>query len=92
MSMKKQQMKKEQKKPMRKCIACNTSYPQDELIRFTLQDGQIIRDKEIKNNGRGVYLCSKKECFDIAVKKKSFNRAFRTASITFKEEYNVEEN
>lgn len=92
MNMKMQQMKKIQKKPMRRCIACNTSYPQDELIRFTLKDGEIVRDTQEKNNGRGMYLCNKKECFEIATKKKSFNRACRNASITFKEEYNVEEN
>lgn len=91
MIMKTQQMKN-QKKPMRKCIACNTSYPQEELIRFTLQDGEIVRDQDNRNNGRGLYLCNRKECFDLAVKKKAFNRACRLSSITFKEEYNVEEN
>lgn len=89
MNMKMQQMKKNQKKPMRKCIACNTSFPQEELIRFTLQDGEIVRDIDNKNSGRGFYLCKKKECFELAVKKKAFNRACRNASITFKEEYNA---
>lgn len=92
MSMKMQQMRKEQKKPMRRCIACNISYPQDELIRFTLRDGEIVRDTDTKNSGRGMYLCNKKECFDFAAKKNSFNKVCRSASITFKEEYNVEEN
>ena len=77
---------------MRRCIACYKSFPQDELIRFTLQDGEIVRDTESKNDGRGLYLCNKKECFDIAIKKKAFNRACRMSSISFKEEYNVEKN
>ena len=89
MNMKTQQMKNQQKKPMRKCIACNTSFPQDELIRFTLRDDEIVRDNEIKNNGRGMYLCNKRECFELAVKKKAFNRACRTSTVTFKEEYNA---
>ena len=77
---------------MRRCIACYKSSPQDEMIRFTLWDGEIVRDKECKNDGRGLYLCNNKECFDIAIKKKAFNRACRMSSISFKEEYNVEKN
>ena len=64
-------------KPMRRCIACRESKPQDELMRFTLKDGRIVSDKETKEDGRGIYLCRSRECLDIAIKRKAFNRVLR---------------
>ncbi|MBQ0040610.1 MAG: YlxR family protein [Clostridiales bacterium] len=66
--------RQQQSKPMRRCIACYTSYPQNELQRFTLVDGEIVPDTDGKNDGRGFYLCKKRECLDVAIKKKAFNR------------------
>lgn len=63
---------------MRRCIACYTSYPQDEILRFTLDDKTLVPDIDKKNDGRGVYLCKKRECLDVALKKNQFNRAFKT--------------
>ena len=50
-------------KPMRRCIACRESKPQDELIRFVL-NGQ---DPVVDLNGRA-------ECVRTAIKRKAFNR------------------
>lgn len=66
--------RQQQSKPMRRCIGCYTSYPQDQLQRFTLVDGEIVADTDGKNDGRGFYLCKKSECLDVAIKKKAFNR------------------
>ncbi len=66
--------RQQQNKPMRRCIGCYNSFPQDELIRFTLADGTISADDCGKNDGRGFYLCNKKECLELAIKKKAFNR------------------
>lgn len=63
---------------MRRCIACYTSFPQDTLLRFTLKDDVIIPDKDSKNDGRGFYLCNRRECLELAIKKKAFNRICRT--------------
>lgn len=65
-------------KPMRRCIACRESKPQDELLRFTFKDGCVEADKDMKNDGRGIYLCRSKDCAETAVKRKAFNRVLRT--------------
>lgn len=54
-----------------------TSYPKNELIRLTVRDGMIIRDNDRENDGRGYYICPKKECLDKVVRKKIFNRILR---------------
>jgi len=56
---------------MRRCIGCYQSLPQDELVRFTFKDDKFVVDG---TEGRGLYLCKKKECFEMALKKKAFNR------------------
>ena len=63
---------------MRRCIACRESKPQDELMRFTFADGRIIADSNTKNDGRGIYLCPKSECLELALKRKAFNRVCRS--------------
>ena len=65
-------------KPMRRCIACRESKPQDELLRFTFQNARITADKESRSDGRGLYLCPSKECAETAMKRKAFNRVLRT--------------
>ena len=44
-------------KPMRRCIACRESKPQDELMRFTFDGVRVTADPGLKNDGRGFYLC-----------------------------------
>ena len=65
-------------KPMRRCIACREPRAQDELMRFTHADGRITADKDTRNDGRGFYLCRSKECAELAIKRKAFNRVLRT--------------
>lgn len=64
-------------KPMRRCIACRESKPQDELIRFTNNDGVLRADGDKPADGRGFYLCRDSECIETAIKRKAFNRACR---------------
>ena len=61
-------------KPMRRCIACRESKPQDELIRFVLNGQDPVADFGGKAEGRGFYLCKSAECVKLAVKRKAFNR------------------
>ena len=65
------------KTPMRRCVACRESKPQEELVRFTFHDGHLIPDITGKAEGRGYYLCRETACIDTAVKRKAFNRACR---------------
>ena len=69
--------RQQQNKPMRRCIACYKSFPQEELIRFTLDDNILIPDTSLKKDGRGVYICKNMDCLSQAIKKKAFNRAFK---------------
>lgn len=66
--------RQQQNKPMRRCIACYTSFPQETMHRFTVKDGMIIFDGDSKNDGRGHYICDSRECLELAIKKKAFNR------------------
>lgn len=69
-------MKKQitKKKPKRRCIGCMTSYPQEDLIRFTWDGEKIVADTSMRNEGRGFYLCRNRECLESAIRKKAFNR------------------
>ncbi len=64
-------------KPMRRCIACRESKPQDELIRFTFDGTAVIADESGKRDGRGFYLCRDAKCAAEAIKRKAFNRVCR---------------
>ena len=64
-------------KPMRRCIACRESRPQDELMRFTFRDGRIRADGPVPADGRGIYLCRSRECAENAVRRRAFSRALR---------------
>ena len=64
-------------KPMRRCIACRVSKPQDELIRFVIRDSVPAADTDGRAEGRGFYLCRDTECLEAAIKRKAFNRICR---------------
>ena len=64
-------------KPMRRCIACRESRPQDELIRFTFDGSAVSADRGVKSEGRGFYLCKSTECLETAIKRRAFNRVCR---------------
>lgn len=66
------------KLPSRRCIGCQKSYSQQDLIRFTFKDGTLIIDEEKKADGRGSYLCRNNECYMKACKSRAFSRAFKT--------------
>ena len=63
---------------MRRCIGCRNSRPQSELTRIAFRDGRLTADPLGKEPGRGAYICGA-ECFEEAVKRKGFARAFRCA-------------
>lgn len=69
---------KNKKVPMRKCLGCNEVFPKKELIRVVKsKDGDIAIDLKGKMNGRGAYICKKKECYEKAYKSKRLNKAFQ---------------
>jgi predicted RNA-binding protein YlxR (DUF448 family) len=64
--------------PMRTCIGCRKTHPQNELIRLTARDGKLVIDRTGRMPGRGLYVCRREECINRILKSRSFNRAFRT--------------
>ena len=68
---------KQRKIPMRQCCGCLEMKPKAELVRVVKSpEGEISLDLTGRKNGRGAYICKSLDCFNMAIKKKSFFRAF----------------
>jgi predicted RNA-binding protein YlxR (DUF448 family) len=64
--------------PVRKCVACQEMMNKKSLIRIVrTPEGEVTIDPSGKKSGRGAYLCTKVECFQLAKKKKSLDRALK---------------
>ncbi|MCQ2495363.1 MAG: YlxR family protein [Lachnospiraceae bacterium] len=78
--------------PLRKCTGCNEMIPKKEMIRVILDpEGNIDLDDTGKRNGRGAYICKKRECFRKAVKSKGLEKSLK-CSIPEEIYRNLEEN
>ncbi|MXR23018.1 YlxR family protein [Mesomycoplasma flocculare] len=68
------------KKYTRKCIVDQKIYPVKDLIRFTYSSDKLIIDKffDKKIGGRGAYIFADYDKIQHAIKKRLFNRAFKT--------------
>ena len=60
-----------QKVHTRRDIATKLSYPKEELVRFTINDGKIVLGRD---DGRGYYLLRSEEALRLAIAKKAFTR------------------
>ena len=68
---------KEKKIPARMCTGCGEMKPKTELVRIVRSpEGEISLDLTGRKNGRGSYICKNAACFDKALRKKAFERAF----------------
>lgn len=71
--------------PVRTCVGCRRQVAQDDVVRLVLiaaddagsAPEQVVWDAARVLPGRGAWLHPQRECFDTAVKRKAFNRAFR---------------
>lgn len=68
--------------PLRMCIACREHKPLQELIRITYNDRTNTPepDGDIKNTGRGVYVCKDIQCIRKARKKNVLERHLKCES------------
>ena len=65
--------------PQRTCIACRQVKEKKELIRLVSTEKGIAEiDVFWKKPGRGAYLCYKKSCWELALKKNRVDYALRT--------------
>ncbi len=70
----------EKKVPLRRCVGCNEQKTKKELVRvIRTPEGEILLDESGKANGRGVYLCPKKSCLQMARKAKRLERNLKVA-------------
>ncbi len=59
------------------CCACRQRKEKDMLVRFVVNEEQVILDSNYKKLGRGAYICKDVDCFKKAKKAKSLNRIFK---------------
>lgn len=62
----------------RRCVSCKQPKHQSELLRIAKVNNDFQLDIEYTLGGRGAYVCNNYECINTAIKKKIFNRAFKT--------------
>lgn len=71
-------LKKEEKVPTRTCLGCRQKRPKSLLLRFALDSGQLLLDRESLLGGRGVYCCNNDSCLTrFGRNRKQLARAFR---------------
>jgi len=64
--------------PQRTCIGCRTTSAKREFVRVVrTPEGTVEVDPTGRRNGRGAYLCARKECWEEALKKDRLGRALR---------------
>lgn len=64
--------------PMRQCVGCGEMKSKKEMMRvLKTAEGPIVLDTTGKKNGRGAYLCMKKECLVKARKNKGLERSLK---------------
>jgi len=65
--------------PTRTCIACRESGPKRGLVRIVRTPaGAVEVDLTGKKAGRGAYLCRRRSCWDIGLKKSRIEHALQT--------------
>ena len=65
--------------PQRTCIACRQVKEKKDLVRLlTTEDGTAEIDVLGRKPGRGAYLCPRKTCWEVALRKNRLDYALRT--------------
>jgi predicted RNA-binding protein YlxR (DUF448 family) len=58
--------------PLRTCVGCRAVKAKEELIRFYVSPGGSLGIDLTGRGGRGAYLCPKRRCLTLALKRKGF--------------------
>ena len=68
------------KVPMRQCTGCREMKNKKDMIRvIKTSEGEICMDATGRKNGRGAYICPKKECLQLAIKNHGLERSLKAA-------------
>lgn len=69
----------QKKIPIRICLGCGEKLPKKDMLRIVRnKEGEIHVDPSGRMNGRGCYVCGKKECMDSIIRQKKLSRSFET--------------
>ena len=69
--------------PQRTCVACRQTSAKRQLVRIVrAPDGSVTIDPSGKRSGRGAYLCSTAECWDMGLKRGMLSRALKIDAIS----------
>jgi len=60
-------------------VGCRARVAKAELLRLVVVDGCVTADSQGRLPGRGAHLHLDLGCFDLAVRRRAFPRAFRVA-------------
>ena len=60
--------------PVRTCTGCGRKAPQEELLRFRAEQGELVPGP---GPGRSAYTCRRLACFERARARRAFNRTLR---------------
>ncbi|WP_110944814.1 YlxR family protein [Streptomyces niger] len=63
--------------PERTCVGCRERAAKGDLLRIVMIDGECTPDPRGTLPGRGAYVHPTLVCFDLAVRRRAFPRAFR---------------
>lgn len=65
--------------PLRTCIGCRRGAPSDALVHLTVRGERVeVADPIVAGRtGRGAWLCPQETCFEAALRRRAFDRAFR---------------
>ncbi len=66
-------------KQVRTCIGCGGHAQRGDLLRFTVQGGQLIADPERRLPGRGVWVHANSECVTKGLQPSRLSRSFRAS-------------
>jgi hypothetical protein len=65
-------------KPQRTCVACRQIKDKKDLIRLVCSGNGVVEvDLSAKKPGRGAYLCPKKDCWELGLRKNRLEHALR---------------
>ncbi len=67
--------------PERTCVGCRTRATVNELVRLVAASGGVELDQRQRLPGRGAWVHPRRDCIEIATRRKAWARALRTPGI-----------
>ncbi len=65
--------------PQRTCLGCRQALERSRLVRYVrAPEGTLLVDYRERLPGRGAYTCATRECITAALKRRQFDRAFKS--------------